>query len=457
MSVSLFRSKKSSTEAVSVERAKLLEEMSKVSSGEINIIEESGFHDVEMVQQINAMISSLRSRGNHDVLRMNDSVEEATNNSIMKEMLETVLGQSSSIEGLRNSSKELGDSISNISNVIEDIKHFVDEAVVTSVDSAQNMTKSIEVVNQSTEEIRTINDMVQSFQAKTMKIHEIIDLVKKVAQQSNLLALNASIEAARAGDAGRGFAVVAGEVKVLSESTTQSAVDIMRYVKELQVNTEELVATIHKTTQKLEDGNQIVEHSVHSIQTLNNQMNTINDEISSIYNFIQNQEETASAFVTSIDTLSDSYEEMQGQCNNAGKYLFELVRGTDKIRGSLVRNAMGLTTKEFLRVFEVDHMVFTWRLYNAISKYETLQMDKINDPKDCKLGKWCNSLKDEKILSHPSFIQLKKYHEELHVIAVKCLQEIEHQNRAQAVRYYEEASITLQKLLNEMNKVKQIV
>ena len=140
MSVSLFRSKKSSTEAVSVERAKLLEEMSKVSSGEINIIEESGFHDVEMVQQINAMISSLRSRGNHDVLRMNDSVEEATNNSIMKEMLETVLGQSSSIEGLRNSSKELGDSISNISNVIEDIKHFVDEAVVTSVDSAQNMT-----------------------------------------------------------------------------------------------------------------------------------------------------------------------------------------------------------------------------------------------------------------------------------------------------------------------------
>lgn len=453
---SLFRSSKKASSAVA-DRAKLLEELSRVSSGEIDSLTENGFQDLELVQQINAMICCLRSKGNHDVLRMNDSMEEATNNSIIKEMLETVLGQSNSIEGLRGSSKELGDSISNISNVVEDIKQFVDEAVATSVDSADNMSKSIVVVNQSTEEIRAINDMVQSFQAKTMKIHEIVDLVKKVAQQSNLLALNASIEAARAGEAGKGFAVVAGEVKVLSESTTDSAANIMRYVKELQANIEELVATIHKTTQKLEDGNQIVEDSVHSIQTLNTQMNTINDEISSIYNFIQNQEETANAFVTSIDTLSDSYEDMQGHCNRAGKYLFEMIRGTDKIRGSLVRNAMGLTTKEYLRVFEVDHMVFTWRLYNAISKYEVLQMDKINNPKDCKLGKWCVGLKDEKILNHPAFIQVKKYHEELHGIAVKCLQEIERQNRAQAVRYYEDASVTLQKLLLEMAKLKEIV
>ncbi|WP_312105098.1 methyl-accepting chemotaxis protein [Lachnoclostridium sp.] len=457
MSSSLFHSKKSTNAMVSAERVKLLEEILKVSNGETNMIEEDGFLDMELVQQINAMIYNLRSRENNDVLRMNDLVEEATNNSIMKGMLETVLGQSNSIEGLSISSKELGDSISNISNAVENIKQFVDEAVVTSVDSAQNMTKSIEVVSQSTEEIRNINDMVHSFQSKTLKIHEIIDLVKKVAQQSNLLALNASIEAARAGEAGKGFAVVAGEVKVLSESTTESAADIMRYVKELQANTEELVATIHKTTEKLEDGNQIVERSVNSIQSLNTQMNTINSEIGSIYNFIQNQEETANAFVTSIDTLSDSYEEMQSQCNNAGKYFFDIVRGTDKIRGNLVRNAMGFTTKEFLHVFEVDHMIFTWRLYNAINKYETLDMNIVNNPKDCKLGKWCNNLKDEKILNHPSFLKIKKYHEELHAVAVRCLQEIDNQNRAQAIHYYEEASVTLQKLLQEIDKVKQIV
>lgn len=456
MSSNLFHSKKS-TNAVVSDRAKLLEEISKVSNGEINTIGEDGFLDVELIQQINAMIYNLKSSGNNDVMRMNDLVEEATNNSIMKEMLETVLGQSNSIDGLKISSKELGDSISNISNAVENIKQFVDEAVVTSVDSAQNMTKSIEVVSQSTEEIRNINEMVHSFQSKTLKIHEIIDLVKKVAQQSNLLALNASIEAARAGEAGKGFAVVAGEVKVLSESTTESAADIMRYVKELQANTEELVETIHKTTQKLEDGNQIVERSVNSIQSLNTQMNTINDEIGSIYNFIQNQEETANGFITSIDTLSDSYDEMQNQCNNGGKYLFDIVRGTDKIRGNLVRNAMGFTTKEFLHVFEVDHMVFTWRLYNAINKYETLQMDVVNNHKDCKLGKWCNSIKDEKILNHPSFLQMKKYHEELHAVAVRCLKEIENQNRVQAIRYYEEASATLQKLLQEIEKVKEIV
>ncbi|HCL01643.1 MAG TPA: hypothetical protein DHW61_04380, partial [Lachnoclostridium phytofermentans] len=174
MSSSLFHSKKSTNAMVSAERVKLLEEILKVSNGETNMIEEDGFLDMELVQQINAMIYNLRSRENNDVLRMNDLVEEATNNSIMKGMLETVLGQSNSIEGLSISSKELGDSISNISNAVENIKQFVDEAVVTSVDSAQNMTKSIEVVSQSTEEIRNINDMVHSFQSKTLKIHEII-------------------------------------------------------------------------------------------------------------------------------------------------------------------------------------------------------------------------------------------------------------------------------------------
>jgi len=84
-------------------------------------------------------------------------------------------------------------------------------------------------------------------------------------------------------------------------------------------------------------------------------------------------------------------------------------------------------------------------------------MNIVNNPKDCKLGKWCNNLKDEKILNHPSFLKIKKYHEELHAVAVRCLQEIDNQNRAQAIHYYEEASVTLQKLLQEIDKVKQIV
>ena len=92
------------------------------------------------------------------------------------------------------------------------------------IEVSQNITNdmndSITAVNQSSKRIEVINNRVQNFKGKIGKIEEIVDLVKKVANQSNLLALNASIEAARAGEAGKGFSVVALEVGKLAKSCT---------------------------------------------------------------------------------------------------------------------------------------------------------------------------------------------------------------------------------------------
>lgn len=74
-----------------------------------------------------------------------------------------------------------------------------------------------------------------------IKSVRLLTIVKKVASQSNLLALNASIEAARAGEAGKGFAVVADQVRQLSSNTSESAEDIVRYVNELKMISEFLL------------------------------------------------------------------------------------------------------------------------------------------------------------------------------------------------------------------------
>lgn len=95
---------------------------------------------------------------------------------------------------------------------------------------------------------------VQDFKGKIGKIEEIVDLVKKVANQSNLLALNASVEAARAGESGKGFAVVADQVRQLSINTAESAEDIVKYVSELKTNIDELATAMEETTQSLGEG-----------------------------------------------------------------------------------------------------------------------------------------------------------------------------------------------------------
>ena len=457
MSKKLFMSSKSKkAEQQRLQKELLIEAMRKIESRDLDEIDNTPFEDKELIQSLNHLIKTLKSSCNEHVLRLNDTLESATNNSIIQEMLDTVSAQTESIDEMRGSSQSLSNSISNISNVVEEIKRYVDGAMITSVDSVKNMTKSIEVVNKSSEDIQKINDMIVDFKAKTAKINEIVSLVKSVAEQSNLLALNASIEAARAGAAGRGFSVVAGEVKTLSESTTESASDITRYVSELQESIDELTLTIGETAQKLTHGNSIVEKSVGDIQTINGQMKTINDEISNIYSFVQTQHTATDSFVGSIDELASSYQVLYDSCNNAGNFIFGTVRQMDKVRGAIARYAAELSTAEWLRIFEVDHVVYVWRLLNAIGHKEELKYESLVDPNGCKLGKWMVSLTDEKLLKHSSFVSMKKYHEQLHAKSVQCYEEIQRKNSAKAMSYYEETKVILENMLKEIHTLMKL-
>ena len=119
-----------------------------------------------------------------------------------------------------------------------EIRDNTHDMLQVSQSSAANMNDSITVVNESSQKIADINNQVNAFHEKINKIGEIVDIVKKVASQSNLLALNASIEAARAGEAGKGFAVVADQVRQLSSNTSESAEDIVKYVNELKQDIE---------------------------------------------------------------------------------------------------------------------------------------------------------------------------------------------------------------------------
>ena len=453
MGNSFFRSNKKDSKS-SKKRELLIEQIKQIAYKDAaTFIETKEGMDEELVSLIIEMLLKVQSTSNSHVLRLNDMVENATSNTIISDMLDHVSKQYTSIDVMRESSQELGSSISSISDGLEEIKQFVDNAVTTSNHSVQNMTKSIDVVNQSSHDMRKIDTMIQEFRKKTEKINEIVKLVKEVAEQSNLLALNASIEAARAGAAGAGFSVVAGQVKQLSETTAVSTGDISHYVKELENSMDILAEMISNTSNKLDEGNHIVEKSVSDMQIVNGQMVTINSEINNIYTYVQNQDSATNSFVQSIDDMTDSYHVLYENCNNAGNFLFDTVRAADKVRGAIARLAVNLEVSEWLRIFEVDHIVFTWRLNTAIRGGEKLKRESIAGCTNCKLGKWIVGMEDEQILKNPAFISLRQIHKELHEKALKCFEEIELGNKEKAQQYYEETNDILQKMLVQMHQL----
>ncbi|MGW7775464.1 methyl-accepting chemotaxis protein [Pseudomonas parafulva] len=105
-------------------------------------------------------------------------------------------------------------------------------------DAINAMTALSHKISESCEQIETLN-------ASTDEIGKILDVIKGISQQTNLLALNAAIEAARAGEAGRGFAVVADEVRNLAHRTQESAEEIHRMITSLQVGSREAVHTMN--------------------------------------------------------------------------------------------------------------------------------------------------------------------------------------------------------------------
>lgn len=450
----MFISKKNS--AVPSDLTQLMAALDQIIAGNYAPIDPSSFSDPQVGEKYNEVLHAFKCANNNFVMRLNDSMLHIGDSSFVKNMLDQVDAQNTSIQNMEASSHDLENSINNISEEIGHIRDNTEDAIRISTNSVANMNQSILVVQESTDEIRSINDKVLDFQEKTAKINEIIDIVKKLAKQSNLLALNASIEAARAGEAGKGFAVVADQVKELSSSTNESAEKVVVYVDELQDSISELVSLINTTTEHLSNGNEKVQQSVSDIENMNQQMSLINDRINSIYDSVNTQSTVTNTFVNSIAALADGYETLTHECFLTGEHFYRISRYIDTARSDMARGFSELTQQDWLKVYAIDHFIFTWRVYNNLAGFEHLKLQQLNNPKGCKFGKWANSLTDPNIINSIEFRDTYKYHEELHKHAVDSWNHVQNQDKTSALESFNKSFTAYEKFAASMKKLQKL-
>ncbi|HCS46503.1 MAG TPA: chemotaxis protein, partial [Pseudomonas sp.] len=120
-------------------------------------------------------------------------------------------------------------------------------------DGQQVVERSIAAMNQLSSMLSASSSNIESLNSKTVNIGQILEVITSISQQTNLLALNAAIEAARAGEAGRGFAVVADEVRNLAHRTQESAQQVQTMIEELQVGARESVSTMSDSQRHSQD------------------------------------------------------------------------------------------------------------------------------------------------------------------------------------------------------------
>jgi len=202
---------------------------------------------------------------------------------------------------------ELGAAAQEIARNAADASHHATDASHQAGDGRQVVEQTISAMNLLSDKISSACANIESLNSRTVNIGQILEVIKGISEQTNLLALNAAIEAARAGEAGRGFAVVADEVRNLAHRAQESAQQIQKMIEELQVGAREAVDTMTESQryslESVEIANRAgerlasVTHRIGEIDSMNQSVATATEEQTAVVDSLNMD-------ITEINTLN---------------------------------------------------------------------------------------------------------------------------------------------------------
>ena len=311
----MFKKKKQAGLLPGQDAHQLLEAMDKIANGNFEEADVTQFKNPVYAEKINAMLHAFKNANNPVVMRLNETMGVIGDNTLIKDTLDQVETQTKSIQDMESASRHLEDSIENISEAMGHIRDNTHEILSSSQNVTNDMNDSIEAVTQSSTRIQAINDRVQDFKGKIGKIEEIVDLVKKVANQSNLLALNASVEAARAGEAGRGFSVVATEISGMATQTKDATGNIAELIQNVSGAIGEVVTVIRQMIDGIGSQREGTMRAADSFTAIEDSSYTIVDNLGEMLQTVEALKTANQEIVDSIQTISATTEEVSAHAS----------------------------------------------------------------------------------------------------------------------------------------------
>ncbi|MCW5394988.1 methyl-accepting chemotaxis protein [Pseudomonas aeruginosa] len=218
---------------------------------------------------------------------------------------------------------ELGAAAQEIARNAADASHHASDANHQAEDGKQVVEQTIRAMNELSEKISASCANIEALNSRTVNIGQILEVIKGISEQTNLLALNAAIEAARAGEAGRGFAVVADEVRNLAHRAQESALQIQKMIEELQVGAREAVATMTESQRYSLESVEIANRAGESLGSVTGRIAEIDGMNQSVATATEEQTAVVDSLnmdITEINTLNqEGVENLQATLRACGE------------------------------------------------------------------------------------------------------------------------------------------
>jgi methyl-accepting chemotaxis protein len=286
----------------------------------------------------NRMIASFQET----VQQVTDSSHQVSSASIqlsgmVQHMNERANKQNDAAAAMATVVEELTASIENIASSASDAQHIAQQSGQLSGQGAMVVENAVDEMRKIANSVDRSASFIEDLGRHSGQISAIAQTIKEIADQTNLLALNAAIEAARAGEHGRGFAVVADEVRKLAERTTQSTSEISAMVASIQTETSNAVASMAEGSAFVRDGVELASQAGESMQQIRNEASRVEIAVNDITHALREQNAASDHVASSSTQIAEMIHETCQEANSVADASRHLAEQAGRLQSAVAR------------------------------------------------------------------------------------------------------------------------
>ncbi|SON53002.1 methyl-accepting chemotaxis protein [Vibrio tapetis] len=288
----------------------------------------------QMAKNYNQAVSRTQQAMKHvyettiDVSNRSENIVQAN-----EKMAQDLTQQANQVAHISNSIDEIALSIQEVAQQSANATSSAQDAGVKASSGGNIVRNTIKGMNAISEAVSASSTSVSELGRRGTQIGDIINVINDIAEQTNLLALNAAIEAARAGEAGRGFAVVADEVRTLADRTTTATQEIAKSIEAIQSETQMAVERMESGTEHVNEGMTLVTQAGKSLDDIVAGTDVVSGMIDSIAAASEEQSQASAEVSKNVISVSEVSKNANSQASQTASSARELAQHAEQLKG----------------------------------------------------------------------------------------------------------------------------